>query len=89
MIMKTTFTILFFMKRVSRKRTTKFPVMYRITVNKSTAQFSTKLLVNEEQWDAKGNKGIGSFAEIKAPNDGNRVLLYAKNKYSPQIQTDR
>lgn len=66
--MKTTFAVLFFVKRVARKRTTKIPVMCRITVNKSCAQFSTKLLVNEEQWDAKGNKGIGSFAEIKELN---------------------
>lgn len=66
--MKTTFTVLFFVKRVIRKREAKSPIMCRITVNGGFAQFSTKLQINEEQWDAKGNKGIGYIAEIKSLN---------------------
>lgn len=67
--MKTTFSVLFYAKRVlNRHNDGSIPIMCRITVNNSIAQFSTKLRIQESQWNPKANKGIGSSLAIRQFN---------------------
>ena len=52
------FQVLFYVKRQSEKHG-QVPVMGRITINGTMAQFSCKLSVRSTLWNAKANKTAG------------------------------
>ena len=52
--MKSTFSIIFYLKRQVVKKDGTVPVMGRITVDGTQAQFSCKMTVNPNLWDTKG-----------------------------------
>ena len=57
--MRSTFRILFYLKRNAPKSNRLVPVMCRITVNGKISQFSCKLDVDEKHWDVKTGRMTG------------------------------
>ena len=51
--MKSTFRVLFFLKRDKVKKNGNMPIMARITIDGKLAQFNTKLEVNPKNWQGK------------------------------------
>ena len=54
--MKSTFSIIFYLKRQVVKKDGTVPVMGRITVDGTQAQFSCKVTANPKLWDTKGGR---------------------------------
>lgn len=65
---RSTFKVLFYLKRQNEKNG-KVPVMGRITVNGTIAQFSCKLNVRPSLWDTKANKAGGKSVEAQRINE--------------------
>ena len=68
---KSTFRVLFYLKRNAPKKNGLVPVMCRITVNGKISQFSCKLNVEEKLWNV--NLGRMSGRSVVA-QEANRVL---------------
>ena len=51
--MKSTFRVLFFLKRDKVKKNGNMPIMARITIDGKLAQFNTKLEVNPKNWSTQ------------------------------------
>ena len=67
--MKSTFSILFYIKRNGQKANGKMPIMGRITVNGVAVQFSTKVEVKEDYWNVRAGKAIGRSIEVQEVNN--------------------
>lgn len=67
--MKSTFRVLFFLKRDKVKKNGNMPIMVRITIDGKLAQFNTKLEVNPKNWSAKTGKVNGRGAEFTRMNE--------------------
>ena len=67
--MKSTFRVLFFLKRDKVKKNGNMPIMARITIDGKLAQFNTKLEVNPKNWQAKAGKVSGRGAEFTRMNE--------------------
>ena len=61
---KSTFNILFYVKRNAVKANGKMPIMGRITVNGEAIQFGAKTEVNPKIWDTKSGKAVGKTQEV-------------------------
>ena len=66
--MRSTFKVLFYLKRNKEKKQALVPVMGRITVNGSIAQFSAKLSVPEHLWEVSGGRAKGRSVEADRIN---------------------
>ena len=66
--MRSTFKVLFYLKRNKNKDQKVVPVMGRITVNGSIAQFSAKLSVPEMLWEVSGGRAKGRSLEADRIN---------------------
>lgn len=66
--MRSTFKVLFYLKKNELKPDGKAPVMGRITVNGTIAQFSCKLNVEPSLWDTKANRASGKSIEAQKIN---------------------
>ncbi len=60
--MKSTFKVLFYLKKGSEKRNGEVAIMARITVNGNVCQFSTKESINPKNWNVKACKATGKAA---------------------------
>ena len=65
---RSTFKVLFYVKRQSEK-SGQVPIMGRITINGTMSQFSCKLTVRSSLWDAKANKASGKSLEAQRINE--------------------
>ena len=65
---RSTFKVLFYLKRQNEKNG-KVPVMGRITVNGTIAQFSCKLNIRPALWDIEANKALGKSVEAQRINE--------------------
>ena len=65
---RSTFKVLFYLKKNNLKPDGKAPIMGRITVNGSISQFSCKLNIKPELWDTKGNRVAGKSVEAQKIN---------------------
>lgn len=66
---RSTFNILFYLKRKAKKSNGNAPIMGRITVNGKSAQFSAKIEINPDLWSVEAGKASGkslSAQEINA-----------------------
>ena len=54
--MRSTFKVLFYLKRNKKKTQSAVPLMGRITVNGTISQFSAKLTVPERLWEVRGGR---------------------------------
>ncbi len=68
---KSTFTILFYARKNQVNRAGKAGIMIRVSVNGESVQFSTKLDIVPELWDATNQKMIGT---TKAAREFNALL---------------
>jgi len=66
--MKSTFKVLFYLKRNAQRRNGNMPIIARITVDGQIVQFSTKLEINPNYWNTKLGKANGRNAEIQGIN---------------------
>jgi len=67
--MKSTFSILFYLKRNGQKSNGKVPIMGRITVNGMAVQFAAKVEITPEYWNVKAGKAIGRHIEVQEANN--------------------
>lgn len=65
--MKSTFSVIYYLKRQVVKNNGTVPVMGRITVDGIQTQFRCKLTVNPKLWDTKGGRVIGSGSTRNEP----------------------
>ena len=61
--MKSTFRILFYVKRDKQKSDGTIPIMCRITIDGQASRFNTKVSINPNIWDAKASVAIGRSNE--------------------------
>ena len=66
-IMRSTFKVLFYVNS-SKEKNGIVPVMGRVTINGSVAQFSCKQTISKGLWDAKGNRAKGKSKEARDVN---------------------
>lgn len=65
--MRSTFKVLFYVNG-SKEKNGIVPIMGRVTINGSVAQFSCKLTIAKGLWDAKGNRAKGKSKEARDIN---------------------
>lgn len=66
--MRSTFKILFYLKKNAPKPDGSIPIMCRISIDGSIAQFSCKISVLLDLWDMKANKAKGKSKEAQVVN---------------------
>ena len=66
--MRSTFKILFYLKKNAPKPNGTAPVMCRISIDGGIAQFSCKISVPIDLWDTKANKAKGKSKEAQSVN---------------------
>lgn len=66
--MRSTFKVLFYLKRNAPKKNGLIPVMCRITVNGKIAQFSCKLDVEEKSWNVELSRVSGRSVVAQEAN---------------------
>lgn len=64
---RSTFKVLFYVNS-SKEKNGIVPIMGRVTINGTVAQFSCKRTIPKELWDAKGNKAKGKSMEARETN---------------------
>ena len=64
---RSTFKVLFYVNG-SKEKNGIVPIMGRVTINGTVAQFSCKRTIPKELWDAKGNKAKGKSREAREIN---------------------
>ena len=67
--MRSTFKVLFFLKRDKKKANGMIPLYCRITVDGQEARFGMKCDVNPQYWDVKASKASGRTAEATTINN--------------------
>lgn len=65
---KSTFRILFYVRKNQVNKEGKASIMIRLTINGDTSQFSSKLEIEPELWDVKGQKMSGSSLKARQLN---------------------
>jgi len=66
--MKTTFNVLFFLKRDKQKKNGNVPLMCRITVDGEESRFSMKTDIEPALWDVKTGKMTGRSVKAQETN---------------------
>ena len=77
--MRSTFKVLFFLKRDKQKTNGMIPLFCRITVDGQEARFGMKCDVNPKYWDVKTGRATGRTAEAAKANtlvDNTQAALY-------------
>ena len=77
--MRSTFKVLFFLKRDKQKTNGMIPLYCRITVDGQEARFGMKCDVNPQYWDVKTNKAAGRTLEATKINtliDTTKAAIY-------------
>ena len=72
--MRCTFKTVFYVNG-SKERNGNVPIIGRVTINGTIAQFSCKQSVTKAIWDAKGNRAIGKSKEAKEVNLLTAIVL--------------
>ena len=84
--MKSTFKVLFYLKKGSEKKNGEVMIMARITIDGKLCQFSTKQSIQPENWNVAAGKAKGKDAgRINALLDDIRASL---NTTCGHIQDD-
>ena len=68
MTKKSTFKVLFYLKKNAPKKNGKVTVMCRITVNGNQSAFSSKLDISATNWDLKYGRVLGKSREAQETN---------------------
>ncbi len=65
---RSTFKVLFYLKKNAPKKNGKVPIMCRITVNSEQSTFSTKVDISISNWDLKYGRVLGKSKEAQTLN---------------------
>lgn len=80
--MRSTFKVLFYLKKDKHKVQPVVPVMGRITVNGTIAQFSAKLSIPPHLWEVKGGRAKGK--SLEANRKTTNTIFHASLNPSPE-----
>ena len=67
--MRSTFRVLFYLKKGAPLKNGMLPIMVRITIDGEKVEFSTKLEIEEKKWDIKSANGKSSVSCPLKPSD--------------------
>ncbi len=87
--MRSTFRVLFFLKRDKQKANGNVPLFCRITIDRQEARFGMKQDVNPSIWDVKAGKAVGRTSEVVEINsiiDKTKSSLF--NVYNDLLLSD-
>ena len=86
--MRSTFKVLFYVKKGSEKPNGNLPLMCRITVDGEIKQFSCKMDVPLRLWDVKNNRASGKSVEAqRITRGGNKPGVKITRRYHELMQT--
>ncbi len=80
---RSTFKVLFYVNG-SKEKDGIVPIMGRVTINGTVAQFSCKQTIPKTLWDAKGNRAKGKSAEAR---NVNLALTTSRRKSSQPLSS--
>ena len=87
--MRSTFKVLFYVKKGSEKPNGNLPLMYRLTVDGEIKQFSCKMDVPLRLWDVKNNRASGKSVEAQRINHAvDKIRVEVNRRYQKLMQTD-
>ncbi|MFR9610535.1 MAG: site-specific integrase [Rikenellaceae bacterium] len=87
--MRSTFKVLFYLKKNTPKKNGFVPVMCRITVDGQVAQFSCKLNVDPKLWDTKAGRMMGrSSASLESNRFLDKIRVGVNGKYQEIAERD-
>jgi integrase len=87
--MRSTFKVLFYVKKGRKKPNGNLPLMCRITVDGEVKQFSCKMDVPLHLWDVKNNRASGKSAQAQKINLAiDRIRVDVNRRYQELMQTD-
>ncbi len=86
---RSTFKLLFYLKKNAPKKDETIPIMARITIDGKLAQFSTKLSVDLKKWDLKYGRVIGRSNEAKSLNQKlDTIRVRINQAYNDNLMRD-
>ncbi|MBP3850177.1 MAG: phage integrase SAM-like domain-containing protein, partial [Prevotella sp.] len=83
--MKSTYSVIFYLKREKLKKDGTYPVMGRITVDGTQCQFSCKVDCKPELWEAKGGRATGKSVMARNVNMELDKIKARIDKYYKEI----
>ena len=83
--MKSTYSIIFYLKREKLKKDGTYPVMGRITVDGTQCQFSCKVDCKPDLWEAKGGRATGKSVMARNVNMELDKIKARIDKYYKEI----
>ena len=83
--MRSTFKVLFYLKRNEVKKNGQVPVMCRITIDGSISQFSCKTTIDPKLWDISSGRASGKSNEAIAVNRRLDAIRVGINKHYTDI----
>jgi len=83
---RSTFNLIFYIKRQQLKRDGRCTIMGRITINGSAKQFSCQLYIKPQMWDTKGYKAIGCSDEARNINAELKQIIKDITKHYWEIR---
>lgn len=87
--MRSTFKVLFYLKKNAPKKTGFTPVMCRITVDGTICQFYSKVDIDPALWDMRSNRVSGrSTVALEANRHLDKVRVGINNKYKEIAERD-
>ena len=87
--MRSTFKVLFYVKKGSEKPNGNLPLMCRITVDGEIKQFSCKMDVPPRLWDVKNSRALGKSVEAQRINLAvDKIRVEVNRRYQELMQTD-
>ena len=87
--MRSTFKVLFYVKKGSEKPNGNLPLMCRLTVDGEIKQFSCKMDVPLRLWDVKNNRASGKSVEAQKINIAvDKIRVEVNRRYQELMQTD-
>ena len=87
--MRSTFKILFYVKKGSEKPNGNLPLMCRLTVDGEVKQFSCKMDVPPRLWDVKNGRATGKSLEAQKINAAvDRIRVDINRHYQELMRSD-
>ena len=87
--MRSTFKVLFYVKKGSEKPNGNLPLMCRITVDGEIKQFSCKMDVSPRLWDVKNSRASGKSVEAQRINLAvDKIRVEVNRRYQELMQAD-
>ena len=84
---KSTFRILFYLRKNYLNKSGKAGIMVRLTVNGDMVQFSSKLDIEPAQWDTKAGKAIGNSVKARQMNSMLDDIRTALNNHYRYVES--